>query len=117
MPDVKESEALPPNAIVGQPPSYVRNCITMGRGEHLFLYHVDGSILPTLDGYAIIPIGHYYDLLGLPLPESLSQHQQDIQACEASRIRTVLSGSSGGSVELRYHHDTPVPEKHRAASD
>jgi hypothetical protein len=84
----------------GQPPSYVRNCLTMGRGERLFLYYGD-VVLPTLDGYAIIPLGHYYDLLGLsPLPESLSRYQEDVLAYSASRIRTALRGSSGPSVAL-----------------
>jgi len=51
----------------------VRNCLTLSRGERLFLILNDGygPTLPTLDGYAIVPIGHYYDLIGESLPERL----------------------------------------------
>lgn len=114
--ETEEQERLS-HAIVGQPPSYVRNCVTMGRGERLFLYHVDGTLLPTLDGYAIIPVGHYFDLLGVPLPESLSQYQEDVQACSRERIRTLLSGCRGPSVELGVRLGKLVPEKHRAGLD
>lgn len=78
---------LLPHAIVGQPPSYVRNCVTMGRGDgRLFLYHVDGTLLPTLDGYAIIPVGLYYDLIREPLPEKLRQFAGDAQEFRDHRI-------------------------------
>ncbi len=74
--------------------SYVRNCLRIHRpGEKLFsiINKGKGPILATLDGYAIVPIGHYYDLIGLELPETLRQFAGDAQAFAGWNKRTALS--------------------------
>lgn len=42
---------------------YVVNCYRESRGEALFLIAADQRILPMLDGYAIIPIEKYRELI------------------------------------------------------
>jgi hypothetical protein len=36
-----------------------------------------GTMVAQLDGYAIIPIGYYYQLIGEALPDRLSQFASD----------------------------------------
>ena len=83
-PDALNEQSLhASNGELRGPESYVRNCLRIYRpGEKLFSIINDGQgpILARLDGYAIVPIGHYYDLIGLELPESLRQFQGDAQA-------------------------------------
>lgn len=77
------------------PKSYVRNCLRIYRpGENLFTIanNGQGPILATLDGYAIVPIGHYYDLIGQELPETLRQFAGDAQAFAGWNKRRDLSG-------------------------
>lgn len=86
-----EEQERSPHSIIGQPPSYVRNCLRIYRpGEKLFsvINNGQGPILATLDGYAIVPIGHYYDLIGQELPETLRQFQGDAQAFAGWNKRT-----------------------------
>lgn len=44
---------------------YVRNCLLVTRGETLFHITQWGSIITTLDGYAIIPMERYDRLMAL----------------------------------------------------
>ena len=54
--------------------SYVKNCVLVPKiGENVFL--IDGdNIYPLLDGYAIIPVDRYDQLLNLERQRQISDH-------------------------------------------